>query len=50
MTEIKVYDEDAKDLMRLASHNGTTIAEVISVLIAAHMLELTSEYEKIEEE
>ena len=50
MTEIQVYDEDAKDLMHLASHNGTTIAEVISVLIAAHMLELASEHEETEEE
>lgn len=49
MTEIKVYDEDAKDLMRLASRIGVTTAEVVNVLlelaskVAAHMYEKTEE-------
>jgi hypothetical protein len=50
MTKIEVYDEDSVELMRMSSRLGTTIAEVISVLLEIHGSDVMTEYEKIEED
>ena len=49
MTKIEVYDEDAAELIRMSSRLGTTIAEVISVLLEIHESDVMTEYEKVEE-
>ena len=49
MTRIEVYDEDAAELIRMSSRLGTTIAEVISVLLEVHGSDVMTEYEKVEE-
>jgi hypothetical protein len=49
MTRIEVYDEDAAELIRMSSRLGTTIAEVISVLLEVHGSDIMTEYEKVEE-
>lgn len=49
MTKIEVYDEDAAELIRMSSRLGTTIAEVISVLLEVHGSDVMTEYEKVEE-
>ena len=49
MTRIEVYDEDAAELIRLSSRLGTTIAEVVSVLLEVHGSDVMTEYEKVEE-
>jgi hypothetical protein len=49
MTKIEVYDEDATEMIRMASRLGTTIAEVVSVLLEVHGSDVMTEYEKVEE-
>lgn len=49
MTRIEVYDEDAAELIRLSSRLGTTIAEVVSVLLEVHGSDVMTEYKKVEE-
>jgi len=50
MIKIEVYNEDATELIRMSSRLGTTIAEVISVLLEIHGGDIMSEYEKVKEE
>ena len=46
MTKIEVYDEDAVELIRTSNKLGTTIAEVISVLLEIHGSDIMTEYKK----
>lgn len=50
MTKIEVYNEDATELIRMASRLGTTMAEVVSVLLEIHGGDVMTEYKQVKEE
>lgn len=49
MTRINIHDEDATELMRIASRLGTTIAEVVNVLLTMHGSDAIREFKEKEE-